>query len=81
MELIDKIKNRLEELEIASCWDFGDFSEIRDKEYTANNILEDVTEELYTKEDIYNCLGAFAYKYGITINGNDVTKWLKDRRL
>lgn len=38
-------------------------------------------KELYTKEDIYNCLGAFAYKYGITINGNDLTKWLKDRKL
>ena len=81
MELLDKIKNRLDELEIASWWDFGGFSEIRDKEYTANIILEDVMEELYTKEDIYNCLGAFAYKYGITINGNDLDKWLKDKKL
>lgn len=81
MKLLDKIKNRLEELEIEEWWDYGDYKEIRDKEYTANNILEDVMEELYTKEDIYNCLGAFAYKYGITINGNDLTKWLKDRKL
>lgn len=78
MELLDKIKNRLDELEIIA-WE--EYSEIRDKEYTANNILEDVMEELYTKEDIYNCLGAFAYKYGITINGNDLTKWLKDGKL
>jgi hypothetical protein len=40
-----------------------------------------VQKELYTKEDIYNCLGAFAYKYGIIINGNDLTKWLKYRKL
>lgn len=38
-------------------------------------------KELYTKEDIYNCLGAFAYKYGITINGNDLDKWIRDRKL
>lgn len=42
---------------------------------------ETAEKELYTKEDIYNCLGAFAYKYGITINGNDLTKWLKDGKL
>jgi lysozyme family protein len=38
-------------------------------------------KELYTKEDIYNCLGDFAYKYGIIIDGRDLTKWLKDRKL
>lgn len=39
------------------------------------------SQELYTKEDIYNCLGDFAYKYGIIIDGRDLTKWLKDRKL
>lgn len=43
--------------------------------------FETAQKELYTKEDIYNCLGAFAYKYGIVINGNDLDKWLKDRKL
>ncbi len=43
--------------------------------------FETAEKELYTKEDIYNCLGAFAYKYGITINGNDVDKWIKDKKL
>lgn len=38
-------------------------------------------KELYTKEEVYNCLGDFAYKYGITINGNHLTKWLKYRKL
>lgn len=43
--------------------------------------LKTAQKELYTKEDIYNCLGAFAYKYGIVINGNDLDKWIKDRKL
>jgi hypothetical protein len=54
----------------------------------AESAIEDFTvgyetaqKELYTKEDVYNCLGDFAYKYGITINGNDLTKWLKDKKL
>lgn len=30
---------------------------------------------------MYNCLGDFAHKYGIIIDGRDLTKWLKYRKL
>lgn len=33
--------------------------------------------KLLTKEDLYECLGHFAYKYGIVINGADIDKWLE----
>jgi len=78
MELQNKIRNRLDELEIEEWWDYGDYREIRDKDYTAINILNDALEELLTKEQLYECLGHFAYKYGITINGADIDKWLEN---
>lgn len=37
----DLIRNRLEELTIEKWWDYGDFEEIRDKDYVADCILED----------------------------------------
>jgi hypothetical protein len=57
------------------------FSNRNELEELIFNVYNFSQKELFTKEDIYNCLRAFAYKYGIVINGNDVTKWLKDRKL
>lgn len=42
--LLQKIRERLNELTIEKWWDYGDYEEIRDKDYVANNILEDVLE-------------------------------------
>ena len=44
--LLQKIRERLNELTIEKWWDYGDYEEIRDKDYVANNILEDVLEYL-----------------------------------
>ena len=37
----DLIRNRLEELTIEKWWDYGEYEEIRDKDYVANCILDD----------------------------------------
>lgn len=42
--LLQKIRERLDALTIEKWWDFGDYEEIRDKDFVANNILEDVME-------------------------------------
>lgn len=42
--LLQKIRERLNELTIEKWWDYGDYEEIRDKDFVANNILEDVME-------------------------------------
>lgn len=42
--LLQKIRERLDELTIEKWWDYGDYEEIRDKDFVANNILEDVME-------------------------------------
>ena len=43
--------------------------------------FETAEKELYTKDDICSCLGVFAQKYGIIINGNDLDKWFKHKKL
>jgi hypothetical protein len=77
MNLQDKIRDRLNELTIESWWDYGDFTEIRDKECVASSILEDVLEETYSQENLYFLAGKIAYKHGITINGEELTNWIK----
>ena len=42
--LLDKIREKLEYLEIHEWWDYGNFKEIRDKDSCANDILNEVEE-------------------------------------
>jgi len=42
--LKDKIRDHLNELTVEQWWDYGDFTEIRDKDYVAECIYVDVLE-------------------------------------
>jgi hypothetical protein len=77
MNLQDKIRSRLDELTVEHWWDYGDFTEIQDKGYVADLILEDVAEETFAQEDLYSLAEKIGDKHGIVINVEDLTSWIK----
>ena len=70
----DKIRERLEELTIEKWWDYGEYEEIRDKDYVAECILEDFI--LAQKENNSKLINYIERKYGININRKDLDNFL-----
>lgn len=67
----DKIKGRLNELNVETWWDYGDFTEIRDKDYVAECIYEDF---LSAGSKIIEYIER---KYGIVINKEDLDNFIE----
>lgn len=70
----DLIRNRLDELTIEKWWDYGDFEEIRDKDYIAECIFVDFI--LAQKENNSKLIEYIERKYGIVINRTDLDNFL-----
>ncbi len=69
--LKDKIRDRLEELNIETWWDYGDFTEIRDKDYVAECIFVDC---FLANSEIIEYI---EHKYGIVVNKDDLDNFIE----
>jgi len=67
----DKIKDSLNELTVETWWDYGDYTEIRDKDYVASCIYDDFFEEQQL------ILEYIERKYGVVINREDLDNFIE----
>ncbi len=69
--LKDKIRDHLNELTIEHWWDYGDFTEIRDKDYVAECIFS------AAKEENSKIIEYLERKYGIVVNREDLDNFIE----
>ncbi len=69
--LKDKIRDHLNELTVEQWWDYGDFTEIRDKDYVAECIFVDC----FSAQN--KIIEYIEHKYGIVINREDLDNFIE----
>lgn len=67
----EKIRNHLDELTIEKWWDYGEYEEIRDKDYVAECIFVDC---FLAQNKIIEYIER---KYGIVINRENLDKFIE----
>lgn len=76
--LKDKIRDHLNELTVEHWWDYGDYEEIRDKDYVAECIFVDCFLAAKESEASKNSkiIEYIERKYGIVMNKEDLDNFI-----